>query len=176
MIKYKGIIFTVIILTFTSCNKNNNPISPGKERKSIEGLWQESYYGYPLSEYVLIPDSEDQFNLIKPDSIRKTSTLTLDKNQFTVRIIGNYFLNGEAILSDSNNSEGKYEINNDSTLTFTASYKLSEEYIYKLESNIIYLMYIPVIQSGYSVSLISSDIGIPWGNSWKHSGTFTKTE
>ena len=75
MIKFKNIIVPIIIiLTLTSCNKNDNPISPNSGKISIEGMWQENYYGNPLYEYVSIPDSENQFNLVKPDSIEKIST------------------------------------------------------------------------------------------------------
>ena len=59
-------------------------------------------------------------------------------------------------------------------MLLTDSYKRSEEYIYKIKGNALNLIYVPSVQSEDSLILISPDVGIPWGNSWKDSGTFVK--
>lgn len=173
MKKYKNIALPIILIlvAFSACKKDNSPISPVSVN-SIIGLWKENFYGYPNMESVIKNDS-GQYIIYKPDSILKSSQLKIEKDSFQVLVEQIYFLNGDILLENKNQSVGTYEIIND-TISFTDKNRI-EKYYYKLEEQYLKLIYVPVVQSGDSLIWISPDIGIPWGNSpFKYQGKFTR--
>lgn len=167
----RNIIFLITIISFfiTCCNKEDSPTSPAIQENSIEGLWQESFYGIPSFELVIKNN-----NIYEPDSIIRIANLRIDKDSFQVLVDQIYYLNDATLLENQKQLKGIYEIKNDTIITFVDSFNESEDYLYTLSENNLKLnYYIPLNDS--IIVWIPPNTGLPWGRCmFKYGGELKK--